>query len=233
MYRMPRVKGGAVSAKLTQEFITASYQDNPPQKIGDFIYDPSVSATTARVYHNPQTGQTILVNRGTKELSDWGNNLAYATGTHKMTKRYKEAEKVQQQAEAKYGAKNISQITHSQGAIYGRDLGKNVKEVISVNPARRGEKERANEYVVRSSADPVSTAFDTAKSVASKGLFGTIFGKKKTDPKSKEKVVKAETSNPLAEHSQKILERLPEGEMLGSGRDFYQHFGGYQYYIPY
>lgn len=215
---MPRKRGGAVSARLTKDFIKASYEATPRREIDGFIYDPSVSATTARVYHNPTTGQTILTNRGTEgTLSDWGNNLAYTFGRHKNTKRFKEAERVQQMAEAKYGASNISQISHSQGAIYGRELGKNVKEHISLNPAYKGEKENENEYVVKSSLDPVSNAYGQLKKAVTPKWFSLFQRKKPT----KEKVIEAKTWNPVEEHLTGVLDRLDSEHQLGkvgSGR---------------
>ena len=215
---MTRKRGGAVSAKLTKDFIKASYEATPRQQIDGFIYDPSVSATTARVYHNPTTGQTILTNRGTEgTMSDWGNNLAYTLGRHKNTKRFKEAEKVQKLAEAKYGASNISQISHSQGAIYGRELGKNVKEHISLNPAYKGEKENENEYVVKSELDPVSNAYGALVNAVTPNWMKWFQKKKPT----KETVIEAKTLNPVEEHLAGVLDRLdPEHQLgkVGSGR---------------
>jgi len=51
---------------------------------------------------------------------DWSNNAMYGlVGDvgYKLTPRYKEALKVQQNAEKKYGAKNITTIGHSQGGL--------------------------------------------------------------------------------------------------------------------
>ena len=209
---MTRKRGGAVSAKLTKDFIKASYEATPRQQIDGFIYDPSVSATTARVYHNPTTGQTILTNRGTEgTMSDWGNNLAYTFGRHKNTKRFKEAEKVQKLAEAKYGASNISQISHSQGAIYGRELGKNVKEHISLNPAYKGEKENENEYVVKSELDPVSNAYGALVNAVTPNWMKWFQKKKPT----KETVIEAKTLNPVEEHLAGVLDRLDPEHQLG------------------
>ena len=54
-----------------------------------------------------------------------------------MTPRYKEALQVQQQAEKKYGAKNISTIGHSQGGYQAQLLGANTQEIITLNKATR------------------------------------------------------------------------------------------------
>jgi len=237
--KKPKVKGGAVSARLVKEFIKASYEAHPRHSIEGFIYDPSVSATTARVYHNPTTGQTILVNRGTEgTASDWGNNVAYAFGRYKHTARFKEAEKVQHMAEAKYGAKNISQISHSQGAVPARYLSKNVKEHITLNPAFKGEKEAENEYVVKSDFDPVSNAYGALTNAVTPRWMKLFQRKKPT----KETVIPAKTWNPVEEHLTGVLDRLdPEhqlGKVDGSGRkgrkkerSFYEDYGGYDYYF--
>ena len=54
-----------------------------------------------------------------------------------MTPRYKEAQQVQQQAETKYRAKNISTIGHSQGGYQAQLLGANTQEIITLNKATR------------------------------------------------------------------------------------------------
>lgn len=66
-----------------------------------------------------ETGQTVA-HRGTNGWSDWLNNGIWALGgndAYKKTARYKEAEKVQRDAEQKYGAKNVTTIGHSQGGL--------------------------------------------------------------------------------------------------------------------
>jgi hypothetical protein len=189
-------KGGKRTAKEIKKFIEASYNEkNPPKEIEGFLLDTELSNKTAKVYHNPTTGETVIAHRGTQGITDWGNNLAYVTGNYEKTDRYKKGKKNQKKAEAKYGAENISTLGHSQGAIIARKTGKNTKEIIGVNPASMGEKPLENEYNVRTSGDLVSMMLPSGKSVTT---------------------IKSKTSNPLTEHSAKNLKQI-KNQQIGAG----------------
>ena len=138
------MRGGKVSSQQLKQFIQASYNKKPPATIGNYELDKSISKPTGVVYHNPITNQTKVVHRGTSGAADWVNNAAYIAGLYKHTGRYKEAERVQQRAEAKYGAQNIDTIGHSQSGILARELGQNTRNIINLNPAYMGEKEGKN-----------------------------------------------------------------------------------------
>ena len=197
---MPKAKaqnhllGGKVTSQELKQFIGASYK--PVEKIGDFVLDKSISKPTGVVYHNPTTGETKVIHRGTQGAADWANNLALVTGLSKYTHRYKEADRVQQRAEAKYGSQNIDTIGHSQSAKYARDLGQNTKNVINLNPAYLGEKDGKNETVVRSQLDPVSALKAPIDYV--RNLFGQ---------KTNTTTIPSTTLNPFTEHSTQILDR--------------------------
>jgi hypothetical protein len=114
----------------------------------------ALSSKTSKVFVNPQTGQTVVAHRGTSGWSDWLNNGIWALGgndAYKKTARYKEAEKVQRDAEQKYGAKNVTTIGHSQGGLQAELLGKNVHEIITLNEATRPftNSTHDNQYDVR------------------------------------------------------------------------------------
>ncbi|AIW01936.1 MAG: hypothetical protein YSLV7_ORF17 [Yellowstone Lake virophage 7] len=123
----------------------------------------------------------------------------YAVGLYKYTDRYKQGKKLQTATENKYGAQNVSTLGHSQGAKLGRDLGQNSKEIITLNPAYKGEKPLKNEYNIRSSGDVVSV-----------GLHGTNRGH--------DTLIPAESLNPLTEHNIDILDRIDQNQMIGSGK---------------
>ena len=55
---------------------------------------------------NLKTGQVLVVHRGTQGLRDMFTDIAY-TATGYKVKRFKDANKIQKQAESKYGAENI------------------------------------------------------------------------------------------------------------------------------
>lgn len=189
------LSGGKLSINHIKLMLKASYKD-APERIDDFILDRSLSGQYGVVYHNPITNQTVVAHRGTKEAMDWTNNAMYALGGYKYTNRYKTGLKMQQLAEKKYGASNISTIGHSQGAILARELGKNTKEVITLNPAYKGEKPLKNEYNIRSSRDVVSA-----------GLYGTNRGH--------DLVIPAKGYNVLDEHMIDILDRVDQNKLIG------------------
>jgi hypothetical protein len=206
----PSLTGGKMKASEISDFIDASYSKNPPKELDGFTLDSKLSNDIAKVYYNPNTGEARIIHRGTEGLKDWGNNLAYIAGAYELTDRYKRGKKVQEQAEKKYGKKNISTLGHSQGAVLARKLGADTKEVINVNPAFKGEKPKKNEYNIRSSADVVS------------GLYAPVAKVREVlNPKEKRHdiTIKAESFNPLKEHSADILGRLGEKEIgVGAGR---------------
>lgn len=200
--------GGALSINHIKKMLKASYQghsigiggkgENPPapEKIDNFILDHGLSGQYGVVYFNPITGQAVVVHRGTKEAMDWTNNFMYAMGKYKMTPRYQRGRQMQILAEKKYGANNISTLGHSQGAVLARELGQNTKEIITLNPAYKGEKPLKNEYNIRSSRDVVSS-----------GLWGT--------KRSHDLVIPAKGFNVLGEHMIDILDRVDQNKMVG------------------
>ena len=195
------LKGGALSAKELKGLLGASY-DPKTTKVGDFVLDKSISTDTSKVYRNATSGQVVVAHRGTEGLLDWGNNAVYALGgktAYKMTPRYKEAEKVQKKAEAKYGKQNISTIGHSQGGLQAELLGGKSKEIITLNKATRPfeSNKNKNQYDVRSKGDVVSAL--------------NPFEKKS----SKNVEIERGSYNPLKEHSGDILDRLEEDTMIG------------------
>ena len=196
-----KLRGGKRTVKEVKEFINASYDENPPEKIGDFILDKNLTTSTGKVYYNPQTREAVVVHRGTQGGADWSNNLAYLSGTYETTDRYKQGKKVQDEAEKKYGAKNISTLSHSQGSVLARKLGANTKEIINLNPAYKGEQELPNEYNIRSKSDVVS------------GILGV---KQYLNPSKNVTTIESKSSfEPLEEHSPDILDRLEVNEIGG------------------
>jgi len=195
-YKMPAsMTGGNLSSKELNELLDASY-NNKVENVEGFTKDKSLSTKTSKVFVNPQTGQTVVAHRGTEGASDWLNNAAYVLGNttaYKMTPRYKEAKKVQKNAEKKYGRENISTIGHSQGGLQAELLGSKGKETITVNKATRpfGNVSSKNQTDISSSGDLVSS-FNPFQSFSNKG---------------KTHVIKAKTRNPLTEHSYDILKR--------------------------
>lgn len=196
-------KGGGLKADTFRKLLDSSYQGGD---VAGFVMDTQLSTGTSKVYKHP-SGQVVVAHRGTAGVMDWGNNLVYGlTGDvgYKLTSRYREAKKVQQNAEKKYGAENITTIGHSQGGLQAQLLGGNTREIITLNKATRpqevlyGSSKKNNQYDVRASGDAVS-------------LFRNPFQTEETTIKSK--------ANPLAQHSTDILESKKD-EIVGD-KTFY------------
>ena len=190
------MEGGALTARETEKFVKAGYKKKKDaNSVGDYKLDKSLSSKKNKVYVNPKTKEVVVSNAGTSSASDWANNPSIAFGTYKKTDRYKDAEKVQRKAIAKYGIDNITNVGHSQSGETQRILAKKglTKNAVAVNPAIIGKKAGKNVDVVRSSGDVVSAL-----------------------TQGKQKTIKAKTYNPLAEHSAPILSRDPS-QMYGKG----------------
>jgi len=197
------ITGGKLSVNHLKGLLNASY-DSSINNVDDFVKDNDLSGDTTKVFHNSKTGQTVVAHKGTDSATDWSNNGVYAIGgesAYKMTPRYKEAEKIQRQAEAKYGAKNISTIGHSQSGLQAELLGKDTKEIITLNKATRplGNTVKSNQTDIRTTGDVVSG--------------NNPFQKKN----GKEIVIQSKTSNPLEEHKIDVLNQLDGNKLIGEG----------------
>jgi len=191
------LSGGALKAAELKALLKASYSGE--NKVGDFVLDKRLSTQTSKVYYNPSTQQTVVAHKGTQGLTDWMNNVAYAVGgrwLYEKTDRFKEAEKVQREAEKAYGTKNLSTIGHSQGALQSEILGQKGKEVITLN--------KPTNPLFDKSASSKQTDIRTERDIVS------IF----TDP---DITIESESWNPLTEHSTDVLDRLNPERMIGEG----------------
>jgi len=192
--------GGKLSVSTFKNLLKSSYK--PQDEVDGFIQDKNLSSKTSKVYVNPLTNQTVVAHQGTSGFSDWLNNAVYAVGgqtLYKMTPRYKEAEKVQKEAEKKYGSKNITTIGHSQAGLQAELLGGNTNEILTLNKATRpfSNTKKENQYDIQSGGDYVSAL-------------------NPFQPKNyNEIIIPSQTSNPLTEHDITILERLEGDRMIG------------------
>lgn len=198
------LEGGALSAKHLQEFLDQSYQLDRNESIDDFALDKQLSTPTTAVYYNPKTNHAVVAHRGTQGALDWGNNAIYAVAGragYRQTKRYKDALKVQKDAEAKYGPQNIETIGHSQAGLIAEEAGKDSKSIITVNKATSPfdpyATQNKNQVDVRSGTDPVS-------------IWRPFF-----TSGSQSYNILPESINPLTEHSHKILNRVNPSKMFG------------------
>jgi len=191
------IKGGSLSTDNINLFIKNSYdKKNPVDDINGFIKDKGLSTDEIQTYFNKLNGQVVVVFRGTEgTLTDWSNNAQYVIGNYENTDRFKRAKTLFNKIIKKYNEKNLTLVGHSQGAILSRKLGKNVKEVINVNPASLSEKLMPNEYNIKSKIDVVSFLLKT---------------------NDKTTTLKNTSYNPVEEHSSEILEKVPN-QIIGAG----------------
>jgi len=203
----PFKKGGKISAPDLKGLLKQSYNSKNPRDYKDYDVDKSLSGERVQVYVKKGTNEVFVVHRGTQGMYDWGNDLKALAGYDiSNSDRFKHAEKIQKEAEKKYGAKNVSTLGHSLSGKIASDVGKNSKEIITlnkfippmdlINPFRK--KTPDNEYDIRSSLDPVSA------------LLPFESGKNKFTIPSK-------SYDTIAEHKTDILDRLPEDTMFGRG----------------
>ena len=200
---MPRMKGRSVKVSTLEKLLDASYSKDRPKDIDGLTLDEELSLPEVAVYYDSNTKKAKVIHRGTEgTLKDWTNNAQYALGNYMKTDRFRISKEVQNKAEAKYGKANIDTLSHSQGSVPARLLGDDTANVINVNPAYLGEKHLSNEYILRSSRDPVSMV---------QGLK-SMFTKHPNDI-----TIPGKSLNPLTEHSYNILKRLPSEQIIGRG----------------
>jgi hypothetical protein len=200
------MNGGGLRPTTLQLLLESTYTGN---EVEGFTIDKTISTNETRVYVSNTTPHVIVAHTGTYSTSDWGNNAVYAVFSefgYKLTPRYNRAKKVQQKAEKKYGAKNISTTGHSQASLLAQLLGQNTHEIITLNSASRPQdflklSQPSNEYNVRSNGDIVS-------------VWKNPFLKKNNI------TIKKKSNNPITEHSPKVLSRLDSETIIGKTTGF-------------
>lgn len=193
-YSRDSLVGGKIDKKQLGSFLDNSYTDAKEQKkeINGFERDDELSGNRAQVYRNPKSGKVIVAHRGTKDLSDVVTDVGLAVG-YRGGRRFKHGERVQKQAEAKYGSENVTTIGHSLGSSIAEKVGKNSRKIITANKPvvptdiLFGKTPPKNQTDIRTSFDPVSILRPLQK------------GKVRT--------IKSKTYNPLTEHSVAVLGR--------------------------
>jgi hypothetical protein len=203
IWNKSNLHGGKVLVNDLYSMIKNGYTENKNDYINGYEMDKDLSGNRAQVYHNPETNHTVVSHRGTQGMQDYITDLCYALVNDKHSKRFQHAKDIQQQAENKYGADNVTSIGHSLAKALANEAGQNSKEIIMLNgattPYNLFDKQKSNEYHVRTELDPIS-------------LLETVQPFQHPENNT---TIKSESYNPLTEHSYESLKRLLENTYIG------------------
>jgi hypothetical protein len=172
--------------KDLKNFVEASYKNKrEASNVNGYELDKELSTKRDKIYVDSQ-GNVIHAIAGTDSMKDWSNNALIPLGLHTKTNRYKNSERIQREANKKYGKENVSLVSHSQSGNIAENLAN--KGLVgglntTLNPAIIG-KHNKNLNVIKSEYDPVSLFTRTNKN---------------------DDILKATSYNPLIEHSTAIL----------------------------
>ena len=186
-----KVEGGSLKSNELKKLISATYDDN--HDVDNFEIDNDLSGKRFKAWKNNETGQVVVGHRGSNSLKDWATNAGMSIGIESGN-RFKHGKKMQEKAQNKYGAENITTVSHSLGSKIAQKYGDKSFENITLNKPTLlqdyGRKVPKNEFNIRSKGDVVSA------------LNGLQNDKKLTTLKSR-------GYNPLIEHKPSILNRKP------------------------
>jgi hypothetical protein len=163
-----------------------------------------ISTREVQVWTNFQSRHLVIVFTGTYTALDWLNNYEMAKGNYQSTRRFKTAKRIFEESLAQFPDFKVTLVSHSQSGMitFLLDDGR-VHEVLTYNPARFPfQKQKDNEYIIKTSFDPVSIA---------------------VRPNEKNTIIKSKTINPLREHSTVPLEELDQNMLIGKGLNTYRN----------
>jgi hypothetical protein len=191
-------KGGALTAHELKKVLNASYEATPIDATRNLKVDKNLSGKRTKVFHDADTGQTVIAHRGTASIQDVGTDLGLAVGFR--GKRFAHAKKVQKQVEKKYGTDQLETAGHSLGGIIAEEVGKNSKNVITMNKAVVNPFKRnlTNQVDIKTSNDPVSVLNRFSSNKAH------VIPSQKFNP-----------LNPFKEHTVTTLKRVKKDKQYG------------------
>jgi len=172
-----------------KNFVDAGYKKkSDAQNINGYILDPELSTKRDKIYYDPNTGKAVHTIAGTDSAYDWTNNALIPLGLHEYTNRYKNSERIQKDANNKYGINNVDLVSHSQSGNIAENLAnKNLVGGLNttLNPAIIGNHNK-DITVYKSIIDPVSFLTNTT---------------------NKDYHIIPKTFNPITEHGTDILNK--------------------------
>jgi len=192
-------KGGSLPVRTIYKSIVNGYAHPQIEGVGDgFVYSKNGSDKEIQLYVNEKEKRIIINFIGTYTTFDWSNNLSYVMGQYKKTKRFQRARDAFIKITEDYSDYKVILVGHSQSAVITNLLNKEfperIYEVINLNGANLGEKEKDNEYNIRSKMDLVSYLHK---------------------PTKRDVIIENETNNIITEHKPDILKRLKQNREIG------------------
>ena len=188
-------RGGNLPVYQFEDFIKQSYKLTK-ENVADYFLDKSIYTNEVQIWTDTYLKRVIVVFTGTYYSLDWLNNLEMVKGRYMRTSRFKRAKKVLDEALNKYQGYKFTMVSHSQGGMISHLLDSDkIFEVITYNPAFLPlQKQKDNEYIVKTSGDPVSVLV----------------------PKnSKNLIFNTNSYNPLYNHSPDALKKLKWNQLVG------------------
>ena len=148
----------------------------------------------------------FITHRGSYDRKDWVANFNYLRRGFYSDDRLKQAKKIQQATEDKYGASNVSTLGHSKGAKVAEEVGGKSKEIITLNkPAHLTDifsKVPKKQTDIKTTGDPVSILRPLQRG-------------------NKPVILKSDTSNPITEHKLGVLDNVEATYGSGLYRKIY------------
>ena len=118
-----------VSQKLRNnlgDLLSNSYK--PQQEASDdmkkkgYKYDNELSNMETKIFVDEESGEPVVVHRGTVRVKDWVDDAKLALGFGKCTQRMKDAQEINREVEAKYN-KPVHNVGHSLGGFLAENAG--------------------------------------------------------------------------------------------------------------
>jgi len=189
------LEGGSLKVSEIYKFIKNGHVDaNIREKIAGYTFIDKLSGRYSQVYQNKKNKIIVINYSGSREWSDWINNLDYMFRTYNISARYKNAKSLLEKVLKDYPNYKIKLIGYSQSGIIVREMAKlygdELFEIISLNPGNLSIYEGdapEHEYVIKSDLD-----------------FASYFRR----PEKNDIIIPSKTSNIATEHLPEILFRL-------------------------
>ena len=121
-HNAPLTKNNSVSL---HDALYSSYHNKEGKELlgkKGYIYDDKLSNHNEQVWYNPKDKKLLYTIAGTHNLSDIATDVQLGLGRIKQTNRYKEADRVLKEAQAKYKPSNTSITGHSLGGTIAQYL---------------------------------------------------------------------------------------------------------------